>query len=188
MKYLFTALIVLFSDIAFCQTNFGFTDAKIVYKKGDSVLCLIKRELNYGDVITYKTNQDADEQQVRSKFIKSIQIDSKYIENITLDKKERLATLIVSGKLTLFKYNDIQKGDAVKMANSNGGRFSAIRVIEHYVVKNGDIFTEIKEKSFEKDLKSILADCATVITKIDNQQYAFADMQAIIEQYNSCND
>ncbi len=186
MKYLFTALTVLFCDFAYSQTNFGFTDATIVYKRGDSMLCLIKREVNYGDVITYKIHQDADESQVGSSYIKSIRIASKYIENITLDKKEKLATLILNGKLTLFNYVETQKGEAVKIPNSNGGMYAPIKVTVHYIIKSGDIFTEIKEKSFEKDLKNLLSDCPAIITSIENHAYTFIDIPAIIEQYNLC--
>ncbi len=186
MKYLLTALTAFFCCFSYSQTNFGFTDATIVYKRGDSMLCLIKREVNYGDVITYKTHQDADENQVGSNYIKSIRIASKYIENISLDKKEKLATLILNGKLTLFNYVETKTGEAVKIPNSNGGMYAPIKVTVHYIVKKGDTFTEIKEQSFEKDLKSLLSDCSDIVLNLENHSYIFSDIPAIIEQYNSC--
>ena len=185
MKYLFTAVAFLFCQFTYSQTNFGFTDATIVYKRGDSMLCLIKREVNFGDVITYKVHQGASESQVGSSYIKSIRIASKYIENIVIANKEKLATLILSGKLTLFSYVETQKGDAVKMPNS-GGMFAPIKVIVHYIIKSENTYTEIKEKSFEKDLIKLLNDCPVIISKLENHDYTFADIPAIIEQYNSC--
>lgn len=186
MKYLFTALTFLFCDFAYSQNNFGFTDATIVYKRGDSMLCLIKREVNYGDVITYKVHQDADESQVGSIYIKSIRIASKYIENINLGKKERLATVILTGKLTLFNYVETQKGEAVKIPNSNGGMYAPIKVMVHYIIKSNNKYAEVKESSFETDLKNFLSDCPAIISKLENHEYAFADIPVIIEQYNSC--
>ena len=186
MKLLFTALTIFFCDIVYSQTNFGFTDATIVYKRGDSMLCLIKREVNYGNIITYKIYQDADESQVGSNYIKSIRISSKYIENITVDGMEKLATLVLSGKLTLFNYVETQRGESVKIPNSNGGMYAPIKVIVHYIVKSGSKYTEIKEDSFEKDLKNLLPDCPAIISKLENHDYIFKDIPAIIEEYNSC--
>jgi hypothetical protein len=187
MKYLFTVLTLLFCDFAYAQNNFGFADATIVYKRGDSMLCLIKREVNYGEVITYKIHQDADESQVGSIYIKSIRIASKYIENIAINNKEKLATLILSGKLTLFNYVETQKGEAVKFG-SGGGMYAPIKVTVHYIIKSGSNFIEVKEKTFEKDLKNLLTGCPAIISKLENHDYAFADIPAIIEQYNTCSN
>ena len=104
MKYLFLAFTFVFCELTYSQSNFGFADATITYKRGDSMLCLIKREVNYGDIITYKVHQGTDESQVGSNNIKSIRIASKYIENISLGNKDKLATLVLGGKLTLFNY------------------------------------------------------------------------------------
>ena len=186
MKYLFVILIILFSDIAYSQTNFGFTDATIVYKRGDSILCLIKREVNYGDAITYKMHQDADENQVGAKYIKSIRIASKYLENIVIENKEKLATLTMSGNISLYDYVETQKGEAVKIPNTGGGMMAPIKVIIHYIVKKGDQFQEIKEKSFKKSLTDLLVDCPEIIAKLENNDYSFADIPKVIKEYNSC--
>ena len=185
-KYLFTVLTFLICDLAYSQSNFGFTDATIVYKRGDSMLCLIKREANYGDVITYKIHQGADESQVGSSYIKSIRIGSTHIENILLGKKEKLATLVLRGKLTLFNYVEMQTGEAEKVPNVPGAGFARIKTIVHYIIKTGENYTEVKEKSFEKDLKSLLSDCSVIISNLENHDYVFADIPAIIQQYNSC--
>lgn len=171
---------------AYPQANFGFAEATITYKRGDSMLCLIKREVNYGDVITYKIYEGADERQVGSSYIKSIRIASKHIENISLDNKERLATLLLEGKLTLFNYVETQTGQAINIPNSNGGKFAPIKVIVHYIIKNGDKYSEVNEGSFEKDLKILLSDCPVIISSLENHTYIFKDIPQIIEQYNAC--
>lgn len=186
MKYLFSVLTTLMCYTAYPQTNFGFAEATITYKRGDSILCLIKREVNYGDVITYKIYEGADERQIGSSYIKSIRIASKYIENILLDNKERLVTLVLQGKLTLFTYVETQTGQAVNIPNSNGGKFAPIKVVVHYIIKAGDKYNEVKEDSFEKDLKTLLSDCPAIISNLENHTYIFKDIPQIIEQYNAC--
>lgn len=186
MKYLFIISTILFCNVAYSQTNFGFTEGTIVYKRGDSILCLLKREVNYGDVITYKTHQNAEESQVGSKYIKSIRMESKYLENIILENKEKLVTLIVAGKISLYNYVETQKGEPVKIPNTGGGMFAPIKVITHYIIKDGDKFQEIKEKSFKKTLNRLLPDCQLIITKIENNEYSFDDIPEIIKEYNTC--
>ena len=186
MKYLITTLTLLVCNITYSQTNFGFTDATIVYKRGDSILCLIKREVNYGDVITYKIHQDADESQVGSTYIKSIRIASKYLENITFENKEKLVTLVSAGKINLYDYVETQTGETVKIPNSNGGMFAPIKVTTHYIIKDDDKYQELKEKSFEKVLRELIKACPTIIAKIENHEYTFKDIPEIIKEYNSC--
>ena len=186
MKYLFTALIVLTCDFAYAQSNYGFTEATIVYKRGDSMLCVIKREPGYGEVITYKIRQGADESQVGSSYIKSIRIGSAYIENVPLGKKEKLAIVVLTGKLSLFTYVEMETGEAEKVANVPGARVAGIKTTVHYIIKTGENYTEVKERSFEKDLKRLLADCPAIITNLEDHDFVFADIPSIIRQYNSC--
>ncbi len=183
MRYFITIILFFSSFDTFSQT-FGFSEGTITYKRGDSILCLVKREFHFGDIITYKQYDDADEQQVASLYIKSIRIGTKYIENITIDNKEKLATLNVSGKVLLYDYLENQMGKTVEM--SEGGRMTPYKLVQHYIIKIDNKFVELSENSFEKKLSELLKECKSLTNKIDNHEFNFRNVSEIIKEYNSC--
>ena len=185
MKYLLVFFAVLSSYLTHAQGSFGFAEATITYKRGDSMVCLVKREVNFGEVITYKVHQDADETQVGTSYIKSIRIGSTHFESIPIGKKEKLSTLIISGKTTLFTYVESQAGQTLSIPNSNG-RVTPFKITVHYIAKNGDKYSQIEEDSFEKDLKKIVSDCPTILADLDNHVYIFRQVPEVIKQYNIC--
>ena len=186
MKYTITILLTFFYTLVDAQTNFGFTDVTIINKKGDSVTCLIKIEINYGDIITYKDYQDAPEKKMDSKNIRSIRFPFKYLENITVDNREKLATLIVQGKINLYNYVELKNGETVDVPKSGGVKFTPSKTVVHYIIKAGSEYKDLEENSFPGNLKPFVNDCLELNNKIDSQVFSFADMATIIKDYNTC--
>ncbi|MEY2917606.1 MAG: hypothetical protein RIS73_1320 [Bacteroidota bacterium] len=186
MKYSLTGLAIFFSNLIYAQSNFGFTDVTIMKKKGDSVNCLIKLEINYGDIITYKDYQDAPEKKMDIKDIKSIRFPFKYLENITLDNKEKLVTLIDRGKISLYNYVEVKNGETVDVPKSGGGKFTPSKTIVHYIINVGTKYIELEENLFRENLKPFINDCSELNNKVDNNVYSFTDIVTIIKAYNSC--
>ncbi len=186
MKYLLALVSCIFISNAYSQSDFGYLDATIIKKKGDSIICLIKREISYGDFITYKVTKDAYESQIATTDISCIKFAFKYLENIKIDNKEKLATLVVDGKTRLYNYVELQQGATREMPNSNGGMYTPHTMIVHYIIKRLDVYKEIRSKFFSYDLKPYIEDCNSLVTKIESQEYLFEDMMKIIQEYNNC--
>ena len=123
---------------------------------------------------------------ILSKDIKSIRFAFKYLENIKLESKEKLTTQIIIGKISLYNYVELQKGETEDVPNSNGGKFTLNKLIQHYIAKNGQGYQKLVKTNFPEDLKQLINDCPALILKINNQEYTFEDMPEIIKQYNSC--
>lgn len=103
-----------------------------------------------------------------------------------MENKERLTTQIITGKISLYNYVELQKGKTEDVPNSNGGKFTPSKLVQHYIVKNGVEYQELTKINFPEDLKQLINDCPALILKINNEEYTFEDMPEIIKQYNSC--
>lgn len=186
MKYLFITALVCCINSTFAQRGFGFNEATILYKKGDSLLCLVKMEINYRDTVIYKRYEGDAEKIVLSKDIKAIRFPFKYIENIKPDSTEKLSTLLLKGRITVFSYAVLTMGKPVDVKNVAGLKFAAGSTTTHYIVCKDGVYKEIREDFFRRDLAPLIKDCPGMYRKLDTEGYYFEDMVKIAKEYNSC--
>lgn len=187
MKCTFVTSLLLCVNSIFSQPGFGFTEATVSYKKGDSMLCLVKLSLNYGDTVIYKYYDGDPEKMLFSKNIKSIRFANNYIENVQLDSgREKLSTLIVTGRLCLYSFATISMGKTVDIPKSGGLKFTPGTTTPHFIIKKDSVCKEIREDYFRRDIAPFIRDCAGMLKKLDTEGYYFTDMMKIIKEYNSC--
>lgn len=186
MKYLFVCACLLAVSPAFSQPGFGFKEASVVFKKGDSLQCLVKMELNYRDTVLYKAYDSGPEKMLFAKDIKSIRFPFKYVENIRFDSTEKLSTLLLTGHITVYSYAVLSLGKPVDVKNVAGLKFSPTTTITHYVVHKDSIYKEIREDFFRRDLAPLIKDCPGMYRKLDTEGYYFEDLVKIAKEYNGC--
>ena len=91
---------------------------------------------------------------------------------------------MVDGKVRLFNHVVLNEG---QRKSGYGGSYQLYQPpTVTYVVQKDSQFKEISKKSFN-ELKVLLSDCPTVVSKIDNKTYKFEDLESVIKEYNSCN-
>jgi hypothetical protein len=187
MKCTFVISLLLSVNSIFSQPGFGFTEATVSYKKGDSMLCLVKLSLNYGDTVIYKYYDGDSEKMLFSKSIKGIRFPNNYIENVQLDSgREKLSTLIVTGRVCLYSFATITMGKAVAIPKSGGLKLTSGTTTPHFIVKKDSVCKEIREDYFRRDIAPFIRNCPGMLKKLDTEGYYFTDMMKIIKEYNSC--
>ncbi len=186
MKYLFACCCLLGIHSAFSQPGLGFKEATVLFKKGDSLRCLVKMEINYSDTVMCKTHENADEKVLLSKDIKSIRFPFKYIENVRIDSTEKLCTLLLTGRISVYSYAVLSMGKTVDIKNVAGMKFTPGTTTTHYIVCKDGVYKEIREDFFRRDLAPLIKDCPGMYRKLDTEGYYFEDMVKIAKEYNSC--
>ena len=188
MKYLLIAFSCFLFSSTYSQKNYYFLDATIIKKSGDSIICLIKNQINFDDFITYKVTKEAYESQIAITEVSCVKFSFKYLENIKLYNKEIIATLVVDGKVKLYSYVFLEVGETQDVPNSEGGKFTPHRTVIHYFVKKSDVTNEIRSKFFEYDLTPFIKDCRDLLLKLENHDFFYEDMTKIIQDYNNCSN
>lgn len=187
MKYLVTTICMFYFASSYSQPGFGFSEGTVFYKKGDSMLCLVKLSLDYGDTVIYKGYDGDTEKMLFAKNIKSIRLPYKHIENVPLDSgREKLSTLIVKGNICVYSYATITMGKAVPIPKSGGLKLTSGTTTPHFILKKDSVCKEIREDYFRRDIAPFIRNCPGMLKKLDTEGYYFTDMMKIITEYNSC--
>ncbi|HEX5652560.1 MAG TPA: hypothetical protein VFX58_05770 [Chitinophagaceae bacterium] len=164
------------------NSQYGFVDATIFKKNGDSLNCQVQREFSYGDLITYRFSSGSQEKTIRAKQIKRIHTPAYIIENISMNGKDRLMTVVIEGKLGLYSYTVMEAGP--KQVNNGVTSYGSKMKTTYALVKNG-VSTELSEKNYREILGRLMDDCPSVRAFVE-KSHSFDELQYIIESYNGC--
>lgn len=140
--------------------------------------------VTYGNKIAYRKKPKGEELYIRSGDIKSLTTPYKYWKNIQVGKKEKLMSLLVDGEAKLFNHVTINEGQSKQVPGGTYAMYSAPTVI--YVLEKDGVFNELKKKDFRASVGKILANCKSVVDKVNAKQYKFDDLERIVTEYNSC--
>jgi hypothetical protein len=165
-------LLLLSVTGSFAQPHYGyygFEEAFIFTKQGDSIKGFLEVAPGYGSKVGYKKAMNDDLSFISTKEIKFVLTPNRYLENISVGKKELLMTMVANGKVRLF------------LQVTNGAMGARV-----FVVKKGAIYTEVKEKNYIEILSALLFDCPEVVLKIRDKVYAFEHIDKAVADYNGC--
>jgi len=166
------------------QEIYGFAEGQIIKKQGDTIKCLVSMTTSYGDVVKYKMKSNSPEITIKSSEVKLLKTPYNTFENISFGEKERLMTVMLVGKVTLYScmffYNP-----QTNYYKDNTAITTYSKDIT-YLIKKDDTINEIKNKNFKNLMTSIMSDCETVISKINNKVYKFKNLETVVEEYNKC--
>ncbi|MFN8253865.1 MAG: hypothetical protein U0V75_18470 [Ferruginibacter sp.] len=186
MKYLFACALLAAALTLFAQKGFGYKEASVVFKKGDSLRCLVKMQVDYKDTVIYKMHENGDEKILLSADISKIRFPFKLIENVRTDSIEKLSTLLLTGRITVYSYAILTMGKTVDIKNGAGLKFTPGTTSTHYIVYKDGRYKEIREDFFRRDLAPLIKDCPGMYRKLDTEGYYFEDLVKIATEYNSC--
>jgi hypothetical protein len=164
------------------QTNYGFEEAFILTKQGDSLRGFLEVAPSYGSQIGFKREMNDAVRFISTKEIKYVATPNRYLENVPLGKRELLMTLVADGKARLFL-------QVVSRASVRQSRFgsSAYESRDYvFVVKKGSIYTEVPKKNYREMLSALLYDCPEVVQKLREKVFAYEQMDLVVAEYNSC--
>ena len=165
------------------QFSYGFAEGKITLKNGDTIHCFIERAIAYENEVYYKVKEDDVPRGLKVKSIKSLTLPFVYFENIQLGEKERLMSLLINGKVSLYKYIIIKEKVTFKTPETTG---KAANFLNHFILEKGVTNLEIDEKTFADLSQKYFGDCLVLIDKIRNGTYKFEDIEKIVSEYNAC--
>jgi hypothetical protein len=167
MRSLIFLLFCLYRTGCLAQITFGFEEAFIMTKKGDSIRGFVEVGTSYGSKIGYKKAVGDVPTSIRTKEIKFILTPIRYLENVPLGKRELLVTLVADGKIRLFFFEK---------------ELGSMR----FIAKKGLLYTEVTRKNYTEILSSLMFDCPEVIQKLRQNVFAYEKMDKAVTEYNAC--
>lgn len=183
-QLLLTFILSIHLFACFGQTNYGFADGTIITKKNDTLRCLVEMAVTYGEKISYKLNAGAPALKIASEEIHSIKTPNMFYENILLGKKERLMSLLVDGDAKLFAHVTINVGTSKTDKVGTTTLYGAPTVV--YGLKKDNLYHEVKKKTFVETINATLADCSSIVAKVNEKVYRFEDLEKVVNEYNAC--
>lgn len=185
MKFHLLTIIVFLcflpSDV-FAQKKSEFTEALILTKAGDTLLCFVSVQVEYKDRIEYRRHLDAESEVLAAENISIVVTGTRLLESVFVGDHEELMTLVVSGRANL--YNSVSITEATYSPHQGG--YSSQSTSVSYVIKKNRIYHSVKRLSFKADVSKLFNDCPPVVRKVATKEYNFMDMEAIVREYNQC--
>jgi len=169
--------------IANAQTSFGFREGTIIKKNGDTIRCYVEVAFSYENRVNYKFNQSDDANSLKIKDIKYVTLTPNRFENIQFGKRDKLMKIIEEGKISLYKYVEVD--DRVTSSNP-GSTFKAGNFINHFVIKKDEFISEVTKTNFKKNLQKLFGDCENLSTDINKGAYEYDSIEVIVKAYNDC--
>lgn len=180
-KYLVAIFIIAFVKYSNAQTGYGFVQALIIFKSGDSLNCFIERGHAYFDKVIYKMDPEGPESKLRTKEIQGIKTPHQVFENVPCQKKEKLMTVLQDGKISLYKFAVMETAVSRRSANGSVELFNENAL---FVLKKDGKYRDINKKNFKQVMNEWLSDSPDVLKKIDENLYGFHDIEDIVLEYN----
>ncbi len=186
MKSLVWIIFLLGALKAVAQESPVFDEGIIMTKRGDSLKCFVRVDIEYGSKIFYKKEKDGTESSIRAKEVKFISTHREYLENIQVGKKELLMMLVAKGKALLFL--NIATGAPRRQMLLGLPTQNKPAEVAVYVVKKGSVYTEVKREHYRDILSGLMFDCPTISQKMRSKQtaYPYEDIEMVVAAYNSC--
>src|SRR6218665_719736 len=158
-------LIISQNIVAQSKTNWGYMNGVIHLKKGDSIRCLIEKQLVYEQTLGYKLNEWGVVEEIPIAAVNYFEAGNKIFESVLLYGAFKLIERLDTGKISLYYFNEIKYGET-KKSNSTGVKTKKGDIIIHYVVKQKQFIQEIKEPVFKPVLKQLFFDCERMAGKV----------------------
>ncbi|RYD79068.1 MAG: hypothetical protein EOP53_10180 [Sphingobacteriales bacterium] len=187
MKILISLLFLLAPQAIHAQSkiNWGFMNGVIHLKKGDSLLCLVERQVAYGQTILYKLSQNGDTKEISLAELNYFTANKKTFKVVSLNNGLQVMEVLDTGKIAIYTFNEI-KYQPTKRNISAGTKTTKGDIFIHYVINKAGTIQEVKEPDFKVVLKQLFNDCQRMAGKVSRGDYLFEDMQQIIRDYNNC--
>lgn len=184
LRLIILLIIGITSFSARAQSNYGYEEALIRLKNGDSIQCFLKIELNYGSKIWYKKDVTAKEVWTKASEVESMTTPTKYLENILVGKRELMMTRMSNGRATLFMHVTLNEGAPRSFGGGTTQLYRAPTLI--YVIRKDSNEFEIKDKNFREALAALMFECASVVQKLRKKTYKFDEVPVAVDEYNAC--
>ena len=187
MRVLIFLVLSLSVTGSLAQDNYGFEEAFIMTKQGDSIKGFVEVAPSYGSKIGFKKEVNDAQTFIPTKEIKFILTPKRYLENVPLGKKESLMTMVVDGRARLF----LQIVSHVVVPQSSASHYEARATpyetnIPQFVVKMGATYTEVKKKQYQEILSALLFACPEVVQKLRENAFTYEETSSAVMYYNSC--
>ena len=187
MKFMMSLFCLLVTQATPAQkkTNWGFMNGVMHLKKGDSLVCLVEKQVAYGKTLLYKLSDQGSVEEIPLSELNYFVANNKTFKAVPLYNSFEIMELVDTGKITLYTFNEI-KYQAPQRNPSTGNKTIKGDILIHYVIDKAGMIQEIKDTSFKLVLKQIFSDCGRMGGKVTRGDYLFEDMPQIIKDYNHC--
>jgi hypothetical protein len=182
MKYLLFFLCIFFACSAVGQ-NFGFEEATVYFRKGDSVHCWIERKLVYENILQSRSAPDALSQPLKLDSIRFVQCKNRKMECIMADKQYRLAVHEYDGLLTLLTY-DVDTHESWTEYQGFKAKGSSTR--RYYAVYKNEHLVSLSPKRFKEDLATLVNSCQSANALLSEKNCRYENIPNIVFLYNNC--
>jgi hypothetical protein len=182
MRSVFLLICTLSLSAARAQANYGFEEAFIMMKAGDSLRGFVEVAPSYGSKIEFKKEKDDAQTSLSTKDIKFIATPNRYLENVQVDNKELLMTLVADGKARLF----LQVVSQVALHRTRFGSTPYESQVLVFVLKKGLTSIEVTRKRYREILSGLMYDCPEVVQKLREKAFTYEEMDKAVKYYNAC--
>ncbi len=179
---LIISLILLTATCSVAQVSYGFEEAFIMMKQGDSLRGYLEVALSYGSQIGFKKEMNDAVSFISTKEIKYVNTPNRYLENVLVGKRELLMTMIANGKVRL--YLQVVSRASVRQSRFGSTAYESRDYV--FVLKKGSVYIEVPRKNYRETLSALLFECPEVVQKLRQNAFAYEQMDMAVNEYNAC--